>query len=223
MRAAWLIWALAPVVLVGGGCAATPVITADRPTATVTVTEPPPGGTNNSGPASRDAQVVEIDKYGIAFELPEGWMTLNAKNLMDSSNPAFREFASRMGMTPKQFVRAMRSSVLTFSITDNGAVEGFVDNVNSVGAPLADLNDDQIKYELAAMGAKPKQIERVPTPVGEIARVPYTLTASGITVHGVGIYVDVGDAVTVITVSSHSPAKAERLGDQIEASLRLTD
>jgi hypothetical protein len=221
---AWLVGVLVPIVAVSG-CATTADTTSDRPTATVTVTEPA-GGPSDDAPVGPDAQVVEIDEYGISFELPAGWTTLDAAKILDSSDPdvpadpVIREFASRMGMTPKKFVRTMASSVLTFSVTDGGAVDGFMDNVNSVGTPQADVNDEQIKYELAAIGAEPEGFEHASTPAGETTRVPYTLAVGGMTIHGVGVYVDVGDAVAAITVSSHSPVKAKELGDQIEGSLR---
>lgn len=218
---AWLLWVLATLVAVGG-CATTPTRTADRPAATVTASEHADDA-SDTDPVGQDAQVVEIAKYDLAFEIPAGWMSLDARNLLDPSNPAVKELADRMGASPEQFVEGLGKAVLTFSITDEGAVDGFVDNVNSVEVPQADFNDDQLKLDLASMGAKPEEPEHVSTPAGEITRVPYTVEIQGMTVHGVALVLDAGEAATSITVSSHSPVKAEELADQIVASLRPTD
>lgn len=174
----------------------------------------------DNGSSSPRAQVVRVEKYGVSFELPKGWMTLDAKQLLDSSNPVIKEIAGRMGVTSKQLLETIGSSVQTFSVTDQGAVDGFLDNVNSVGVPRANYNDEQLKLEIAALGAKIDTLEHASSAAGDITRVAYTWTPTGIRVHVVALKVDVGDAIVMVTASSHSAAEANERGDQIQASLQ---
>ncbi len=217
-RSALVAWVIAPLVTLGG-CATSSGVVAGPSPATETVTKS--SGEVGDRP-SRDAQVVEVDGYGISFELPKAWMTLDAKEVLDSSNPVFEEVAARMGMTSQQFVESIGASVLTFSITDRGAVRGFVDNVNSVGMSRSEFSDDRIKLQLATIGAKPARFEHATSAAGDVIRVPYRWRITGTTVHGVLILVDVGDAATQITVSSHAAGTADKLADRIQRSLRTT-
>ncbi|GAA5001080.1 hypothetical protein [Actinopolymorpha pittospori] len=200
-----------------GSDAARPDAHQPAPTASASASVEPVEG----GPSSPDAQVIKVEKYGISFELPKGWTTLNLKNVVDSSNPVVKEIAGRMGTTPEQFLKTVGSSLQTFSVTDQGAVEGFLDNVNSVGMP-GNFNDDQLKLQLATLGGSIGEFEHVSSPAGEVTRVPYTVTIKTVNVeaHEVMLVVDVGDAGVAIAVASHSAAEAEARADQIQASLK---
>lgn len=175
-----------------------------------------------------DGQVVRVDKYGISFELPQGWINLNVKSALRSSSPlrskpAFKQVVRQLGTTPKRLIELMRKSYETYSFSLQPPVEGVSDSVNSVGIPLAHVTDARLKQTLARTGATLGTIEHSSSAAGDVTRVPLTLRAGGRTVHGVGIVVDVGDALVQITVSSHASAAAGELADQIQASLRPID
>lgn len=214
-RLAFAAWMIAPLVALSG-CAGVTGVATDQPVSAEGARDKAGQG---DGP-SRGAQVVKVKKHDLSFELPKGWTTLDAKNLLDASNPVIKEVASRMGMTPRQLADTMGRSVLTFSITDKGAVRGFVDNVNSVGLSRSEFSDDRITMQLATIGAKPGKFEHATSAAGDVIRVPYRWRVARKTIHGVLVMVDVGDAAAQITVSSHAAGKARKLADQIQASLR---
>jgi hypothetical protein len=165
--------------------------------------------------------VIKVEKYGISFELPKGWLTLDAKNVLRGGvqSPFLKELAGRLGTTPDQLVKVFSSAVQTMSVSDAGAVGGFVDNVNTVGQE-GDLNDDQLKLQLATIGARPGEITHASSPAGDVTRVPYALrTKTGPTIRGVAVAVRTGVATVVITVSSVSEARAAAIADQVQASL----
>jgi hypothetical protein len=171
--------------------------------------------------SSADAVVVEVEKYGLSFELPEGWITLDAKKALSGGgeNPFLKDLADRLGTTPAQLVQSFSTYVQTFSVSGGGARHGFLSNVNSVGQDT-DLNDEQIKLQLATIGAKPGAVQHATTDAGDVARVPYRLRSSGVTVDAVALAVHADGATVVITVSASTRKEAGRLADQVEASLR---
>jgi hypothetical protein len=218
-----LVLPLVLAVTVGlGGCGS------DSPSAKATPSGASSTATSTATPTStptRDAvgsQVVRIRKYGISFELPKGWITLDAKKVLRSGggkNPVLDELADRMGTTPDQLVRTWSDAVQTFSVSDEGAHHGFLENVNSVGQDQV-LNDENIKLQLATIGAKPASFEHATSPVGDVTRIPYDLpTKVGLTVRGVAVVVYTADATVIITVSSSSAASAAKIADQVVASL----
>jgi hypothetical protein len=204
----------------------------DTPAATSTPRSPSPSVTATTGPtgessatpgeATGDTQLVKVEKYGIAFELPKGWITLDAKKVLEDgggTNPVLDELADRMGMTPEQLTKTFSSSVQTISVSDEGAKHGFLENVNTVGQDQV-LNDETIKLQLATIGAKAATFEHVSTPAGDVTRVPYDLpTKIGLTIRGVAIVVYGDHATVVVTVSSSSAASAAKIADQVQASL----
>ena len=172
-------------------------------------------------PSSARAQVVAVEKFGVSFELPKGWMTLDAKNVLKggADNPFLKQLADRLGTTPDQLVRTFSSAVQTMSVSDTGAVHGFVDNVNSVGQEI-DLDDDQVKLQLAALGARPGPITHATSDAGDVIRVPYRLSVSpGLTIRAVALAVRTGTATVVVTVSSSTSARAATIADQVQRSL----
>jgi hypothetical protein len=165
--------------------------------------------------------VIAVDKYGISFELPKRWITLDAKNVLRGGvdSPLIKELSDRLGASPEQLVQAFSSAVQTMSVSDAGAVHGFVDNVNSVGQE-GDVNDDQVKLQLATLGARPGTLTHATSPAGDVTRVPYTLrTKSGPTIRAVALAVRTGTATVVVTVSSATAARAAAIADQVQGSL----
>jgi hypothetical protein len=176
---------------------------------------------DRSETAGAGAQVVDVEKYGVSFELPKGWMTLDAKKALSGGgkNPFLKDLAGRLGTTPEQLVQSFSTYVQTFSVSDQGATHGFLSNVNSVGQE-GDVNDEQIKLQLATLGAKPGELTHATTEAGDLTRVPYQLASNGVTVQAVALALHAEGATVVITVSASSTQEAGRLADQVQKSLR---
>ena len=73
-------------------------------------------------PSNPQAQVISIDKFGISYELPKSWITLNAKNVLKDGarNPFLKQLADRLGASPDQLVRAFSTAVQSMSVSDSG-------------------------------------------------------------------------------------------------------
>jgi hypothetical protein len=176
---------------------------------------------SSTASSSADAEVVKVRKFGISFELPKGWVTLDAKKVLKGGgrNPFLDEMARRFGVSPEQLIQSFSTAVQTFSVSGDGAQHGFLSNVNSVGEE-GDLNDDQLKLQLVAVGAKPGAVDHASTDAGDVTRMPYDLTSkSGLTVRGVAVAVHTDAATVVITISAATAAESARLADQVQASL----
>ncbi|MGY2875577.1 hypothetical protein ACVW00_002767 [Marmoricola sp. URHA0025 HA25] len=235
-RASWRAPALACLaVLTLAGCGASGDPTAGATTSAPTVAVPSPTVTFTDDPtddatddpsedptASADVQVVKIRKFGVSFELPKGWITLDAKKVLNGGvkNAFLAEMAERLGVTQQQLLQSFSTLVQTFSVSDAGAVHGFLSNVNTVGQE-GDVNDDQLKLQLATIGAKPGELGHATTDAGEVTRIPYVLTSkAGVTIRGVALAVHTSSATVLITVSSSSASESGRLADQVQSSLK---
>ncbi|HEX2896220.1 MAG TPA: hypothetical protein VHO29_19610 [Marmoricola sp.] len=204
-----------------GGCGS------DGPTAGPTHATPSASKTAGSTPTDATSptaavQVIKVSKYGISFELPKGWLTLDAKKALSGSgnNPFLKELADRLGTTPQQLVQSFSTAVQTMSVSDQGAQHGFLENVNTVGQDAV-LDDEAIKLQLATIGAKPGPFRHASSPAGDVTRVAYELpTKTGITVRAEMVAVAVDGATVFITVSSSSAPSAAKLADQVQASLK---
>lgn len=205
----------------GGSHAATTAKTATSNASTSASASPSRSAspTGSATPSSKDAQVVAVEKYGISFEIPKGWITLNAKKVLDGKNPGLKDLADRMGTDVDQLVRTLSSGMEVYAVSDEGARGGYLDNVNVIGQRGTDLNDDQIRLQFAAIGAKPGGFEHVTSGVGDVVRVPFTLPVAGQRAHGVSLIVFTDDSTVNITAGSHSAADADRIADQIQDSL----
>jgi hypothetical protein len=218
------------LTLAGCGSDTTP-LTAEqmtRPSPTVTVTPTPtPADTPSATPTDDDSnntgpKVVKIAKYGVAFELPGDWTSVDLKNILAGRpNPIFEEFAKKMGTTADKLVASLSGTTTTMSISGTGAISGYLDNVVTAGEPNRDYNDDQLKLQMATIGAKVGPVEHDRTDAGPLSRFAYRFSVRTLTVHGtfLGLRTDSGDFVSII-VSAHSAAAASTIADQIQASLR---
>lgn len=174
------------------------------------------------GASVREAyQTVEVAKYGISYEIPEGWELLTADKILDVDNPAVQEFAERLGQEPEQVVAMLSQSIDTMAVSDDGMDHGFVENVNSTGNPGMQFNDEQIKLQLISVGAKDIEVTMVDTAVGEVVRAEYANEVGPQRAHGVLLGIDTGDDFMGITVTAYSAEKAQERADQIQESLAL--
>ena len=106
---------------------------------------------------------MTVDKYGVTFELPKTWTSVSAKEMADlisaNKNEDLDKLTSRMGVSPQQFQQFIAANVQTFSVSTDGAVDGFVANVNSLGLPAAQVSVDKLKLGLAAQGARVLKVD----------------------------------------------------------------
>lgn len=179
-----------------------------------------PTGTSTTAPAA-DVEVIKVKKFGVSFELPKGWISLDAKQALKGKgkNPFLDDLAERLGMTGEQLTRLFATSVQTMSVSGNGASHGFLTNVNTIGQE-GDLNDDQLKLQMATVGAKIGTVAHATADAGDVTRMSYDLTSKGVTIRGVAIAVHTEVATVLISVSSLSEAESGRIADQIQASLK---
>ena len=195
--------------------------TGTPPTGIVTPTQsatPTDEATDDSA-SSPDAQVIKVPKFGFSFEIPKGWTTLDARKVLKPDNAGLAALAKRMGMTGSQFTAMLAAGMQVFAVTDEGAVDGYLDNINVTGQRGTSLNEDQIKLQLATIGAKSGTFEHATSPVGDVIRVPFTLPIKSFYAQGVSIIVFTQDSTVNITVGSHSADIADSLANQIQQSL----
>lgn len=187
--------------------------------------EAAPTRTATKDAAAKDAtssaavQVVELDKYGISFEIPKGWTKIDKADVLTADSPMVKSFAEKLGQPAAQVASMMRSSMDVMAVTDQGMVSGFLENVNAVGVPGQRVNKGQLKLQLLSIGAKVGAVTEVESPVGTVVRAPYRLTTNGTTVNGTALAMNAGNAYVVITISAHGRAASDDRADQIQASL----
>jgi hypothetical protein len=195
--------------------------TGTPPTGSVppTVSATPTDDATDEGPSSPDAQLIKVRKYGLSFEIPKGWTTLNARKVLKGDNPGLDTMAKRMGMTGSQFAAMLAAGMEVFAVTDQGAVDGYLDNINVVGQRGTSINEDQIKLQFATIGATPGTFEHATTPAGDVIRVPFTLPIKSFIAQGVSIIVFTEDSTVNITIGSHSADIPDTVANQIQESL----
>jgi hypothetical protein len=159
-----------PVLLLAG-CGGTDAATSDPGPASATSAAPSP--TSPTSPTSKapatskasdgpapvhyagDTKLVTLPAYRLSYRVPAGWITVNGKDLLRRDNPVLTTVAARTGMTIDQLISSLGSHLQAYSISDKGAVDGILDNVNAIGFPAGGLTDAQMRAQFAAIGARP--------------------------------------------------------------------
>jgi hypothetical protein len=223
-----------PVLLLAG-CGGTDAAASDPGPASATSAAPSPTSptkpTNKApatskasdGPApvhyAGDTKLVTLPAYRLSYRVPAGWITVNGKDLLRRDNPVLTTVAARTGMTIDQLISSLGSHLQAYSISDKGAVDGILDNVNAIGFPAGGLTDAQMRAQFAAIGARPGLVSHVRTPAGQVARLAYVWHTNGLTVHGVALAIDLGGSTASVTVTSHAADSANTLADLVQQSL----
>jgi hypothetical protein len=176
--------------------------------------------TKSTGAPRTDGTLVRIEKYGISYRVPKGWLSINGKSLLKPDNPVLRQIAQRSGISVDQVISSISANMQAYAITDQGAVDGILDNVNDIGFPVGGLTDAQMKAQIAGTGATPGTLAHAHSPAGDLTRISYVWTTSGRTFYGVALAIDLGDATTSITVTSHAPDRARAIADLVQGSLQ---
>jgi hypothetical protein len=205
----------------GGGTSSAPAADpgSTPPTSGTPSSAGDPGSTHGTDPKS-GGKLVQLDKYGVSYRVPAGWTSIDGKQLLKPDNPVLKEVAGRMGVSVDQLLSTIGSNLQAYAITDQGAVNGFLDNVDGGGYPIGGLTEAQLEVQLAAIGAKPGKVVHSHTAAGELMRLPYVWTTNGVTIHGVALVIDLGDATAQVTVSAHDEQTATSIADEVQGSLQ---
>lgn len=165
-----------------------------------------------------------VESSGISFEVPTGWLELKAadiaKGLGDSE--VLKDLADRTGLDPDRLI-GMMSSIDLYLVSDEGAHEGFFDNINVVAQPNVIQNDSQLELGLLTLGAKHIAVRHESTDAGDTMVGSYELELSGRHAFADVIVVGTGDGSAVVTVSASKTKTRQHLVDDVLGSMRSTD
>jgi hypothetical protein len=178
------------------------------------------GGSSHGADPATGGRLVRVAKYAISYRVPQGWISVDGKALLRRDNPVLAQVANRLGLTVDQLITSIGNNIQAYSISDKGAVGGVLDTVNLIGVPTSGVTGDQIRVQLAGIGAKPGRSVSAHTPVGHVARVPYVWDTNGHRIYGVSMAVDLGTATAQITVSAHDAPSARSIADLVQGSLQ---
>ena len=178
------------------------------------------GGSSHGADPTTGGRLVRVDKYAISYRVPQDWISVDGKALLRPDSPVLAQVANRLGLTVDQLITAIGNNILAYSVSDKGAVGGVLDTVNLIGVPTSGITGDQIRLQLAGIGAKPGKSVSAHTPVGGVARVPYVWDTQGHRIYGVSMAVDLGSATAQITVSAHDARSARSIADLVQGSLQ---
>jgi hypothetical protein len=204
----------------GDGGSSSPVADpGSSPTSPVSASVPATGNValGKVGPLE---QLVRVRKYGVGFGLPKEWSTLDAERALDPKSRVLKEVSQRTGIAPKKLVRTVLQTAETLSVAEQGADDWLPDNVSSVGSPPFASSDEDLRRELASVGAKLGQFRHVSTPAGDVTTVPYRRITSGRFVFSQLLVVDLGSAAVTITITSSSSSRAGTLAEEVQRTLQ---
>lgn len=158
----------------------------------------------------------EVSVSGVTFEVPRGWKDLDAEEVAEGSGKTdvARDLSDRMGMTPEQF-QQMLGSIDLFLFSDEGAHQGFVDNINVLSVPGKMPNDSQLKLQLLAMGAEVHDFSHQQTGLGDAVTVSYTLPIGDVEVQGAAVFAKIGRRPVSVTVSTTDRDTSEEVIERI--------
>jgi hypothetical protein len=179
----------------------------------------PDASSTSSADASSDASDTDgksVTVDGLTFEAPEGYREVDPDDVAggQDDNDVLSDLADNMGVSTDQFLQLMRSVDL-YLFDEDGAKNGFVDNINVLTQPGAVATDDQIQASFDQLGAHVEEITHETTDAGDVAQVDYTLDVQGATVAGRGMLVATDDGVVNITVSTSDPDTSDEIADRI--------
>ena len=176
-------------------------------------------GDSGSGSSEGSAETgsTEVSALGLAFDVPEGWETLDPDDAEIPEEEA-ADLAEGLNLTPEQFDQTVRGVDL-FVVDGDGPQDGFLSNINVLGQPGALPPDDQLEQQFGAIGAEVVDISREDTDAGEVVAVQYSLGMQDNTVEGVSYLLAQDQEVVTVTVSTPDRAQSDEIGEGILASL----
>ena len=223
LRAAAVTTAVALALTACGGQNSSTSAAADRPTPSSSSSPSQStrdGGSSPGADPTSGGRLVRVAEYGISYRVPAGWISIDGKALLRPDNPVLKQVANRLGLSVDQLISSIGSNIQAYSVSDQGATDGVLDTVNLIGVPASGVTGDQIRVQLASIGAKPGKAVSSHTPVGGLTRLPYVWDTNGHRIYGVSMAVDLGSATAQITVSAHDAPSARSIADLVQGSLQ---
>jgi hypothetical protein len=163
-----------------------------------------------------------VDAAGISFDVPEDWKVVDAEDVAEGQgdNPVMAELGDRMGMTAEQ-LQTMVGQFDLFVFDGGGAKKGFLDNINVIGQPGAQMpSESELEMQMLQIGADLGTIEQVDTGAGETTVVDYTLDINQpVEVVGRSVNVVTDDGLVTISISTSDEKVADELADRVLATL----
>jgi hypothetical protein len=175
------------------------------------------GAEEPEGGDSADSSGTEVSALGLAFDVPEGWETLDPEDAEIPEEEA-AELAEGLNLTPEQFDQTVRGVDL-FVVDGDGPEDGFLSNINVLGQSGSLPPDDQLEQQFSGIGAEVVDISREDTDAGEVVAVQYSLGVQENTVEGVSYLLAQDDEVVTVTVSTPDRDQSDEIGEGILASL----
>lgn len=179
------------------------------------------GGSEETGGSTSEStsegSSTEVSALGLAFEVPEGWETLDPEDAEIPEDEA-AELAEGLNLTPEQFDQTVRGVDL-FVVDGDGPQDGFLSNINVLGQSGALPPDDQLEQQFSGIGAEVLDITREDTDAGEVVAVEYSLGVQDNTVEGVSYLLAQDEEVVTVTVSTPERSQSDEIGAGILDSL----
>jgi hypothetical protein len=177
-------------------------------------------GSGQGKGSSREVDTKRVSAAGLSFEAPEGWEELDAAELAEGSGEgsAMAEVAEGMGVNADQLEQMVRSLDLML-VSDEGADNGLLANLNVLRVPGPMPNDTQVKLQFMHFGADVKRISHERSDLGDTTVVVYELEVTGKTAQGEALFVDVGGSPVSVTVTASERETTDEIADRIVDTL----
>lgn len=174
-------------------------------------------------PLTPEMQVVALEEFGVAYDVPEKWLVLDSDEAVDPSEPPIKKAAERLGIDPKA-VLGMLTRLESIAISNEPSVGGLVDSISGVGRKGRLGTVEEILPYITSSGAEVDRrgIETVRGGELGVLRIPFRVRYAGTFRHGVilDIYSRYEDTTAIVTVASGSAERASAGADQVVRSLR---
>ncbi|NGN91734.1 hypothetical protein G5C66_03130 [Nocardioides sp. KC13] len=175
-------------------------------------------------PMTPEMQVIALEEFGVAYDVPEKWLVLDSATATDPSEPSVRKAAERLGVAPKA-VLGMLTRLESIAISNEPSAGGLVDSISGAGQKGRLGTVEEILPYITSSGAEVdrRRIESVRGNELSVLRIPFRVKHAGRFRHGVilDIYSRYEDRTAIVTVASGSADRASAGADQVVRSLRI--
>lgn len=157
----------------------------------------------------------------LGLEVPKGWVVVNQTTAKDQATLAKLEpLSKKQGVTPEKLVQSVLrvADVMAFNPEASSAMGESI-NVGKVTVPTLPT-EALYKKELSAIGATLGKYERITTPAGPGVEESYSMSANGMTAHGLTIAVPNGQgSYSAVAITTTDAAKTAKYAKDVVASL----
>ncbi|SDP72715.1 hypothetical protein SAMN04489867_3636 [Pedococcus dokdonensis] len=158
---------------------------------------------------------MDVPTQGVSVAAPQGWVKFTSKDTPESLAAA----AKALGMTVEELKATLASQYLL-------QLRAPAPDPSNLNASVVDL--DQVPSEgalvsqLEAAGAQDVTVRPLRTAVGDALLARYRQQVGSVTVHGAGLFVDTGDELLNLTVSSPDESTVTARADVLATSIHRT-